>query len=156
MSSPLEVAHQQAYSGGCIREELREPILTAAASIYPIDTEYLGTRVCPSGRGMAPTRRSCVPAGAAAGGGWRSCRNLGEADDSGPHVLCCSVFRDVQCEQETGKCQFLSLILHHDFTQTHTEVNPLNLDKRLNRDQYFCLISTNEGVVTCPAAQRGS
>ena len=46
----------------------------------------------------------------------------------------------------------LSLILCYSFTQTHPEVNPLNLDKRLNQVLLLLFECTNEGIVT-PAQQ---
>ena len=45
----------------------------------------------------------------------------------------------------------LSLILCYSFTQTHPEVNPLNLDKRLNQVLLLLFECTNEGIVTSSA-----
>lgn len=80
--------------------------------------------------------------------------------DFTPHVfLTFSVFGDVQHEWEGGyrKQENVNWITFSDFyyslTQRHIEVSPLNLDKRL--DQPILLLCTNEGTVTCPAADRG-
>lgn len=90
---------------GHVRGEQRESILTAAASIYPIDTEYDGMRARPSGSGISPPDAAlCQQKQLLV----RGLQKPGRSWWPGPHgltlsfyfVLTVSVSGDAQCEQE--------------------------------------------------------
>lgn len=112
-----------------MKGEQRECALTAAASVYPIVTDYLGMSVCPSGLGISTTRCSCVPAeGKGAAETWEEPYHLMTLGLMIPIPRFFNIFSILGCTtwtgrwvQETGKRQldYSNFILWF-YTNTHT------------------------------------
>ena len=123
-------------SGCKSKEGKREDPYWLQLPVYLMVTGHLRTRRHPSGRGDStlgtagcPQKQLLGRALQQPGRSWGPWTSWSHA----PCFITFSVNRKVGTAERKMPTGVLSLILYYSFTQTHPEVNPLNLDKRLNQ-----------------------